>query len=632
LAIFVWTKIVPFKKKAMRKIFTTLLLLVILSRIGFAQFNEDFKKKYSAAEAFFAVGNYSDALQNYLKLNELAPNNPNLSYKIGVCLVNMAGRRAEAIPYFMIAKRFISKKYKGNYKEKRAPDKTLYWAGKAYLSDYKIDMAISSFTKYKEFLKKDSTKIKMVDLLLSNCNNAKYLMKTPINIKLENLGASVNSAYSDYSPVISRDMRTLIFTSRREGTTGDNKTISGKFFEDIYIVRQNPSSQAWENLQKISPNINTEGHEASDYLSNDNKELYIYKADEGNGDLFISKFVNDEWQKPEEIKGDVNTDSVENHACLSPDEKKMFFVSNRKGGFGGKDIYMATKDEKGEWGNVVNLGNVINTPYDDDVPYVIGNSQGYLTLYFSSQGHESMGGFDIFTSTSSGDNVWTPPQNLGYPINTTDDDAFFIPTLDKRHAYYVTALKDGYGDQDLYYLTMLDVPEEKLDLTTIIPSTNIDTSNANKKITNPVTDNNNNNGNNTNTTNNGNNANNTTNVTTNNNNSNNNQGNNTNTNNNVTNNQNQTTNSNAEIYYTVQVGAGDIHRVYFEKVLDVKVITNCKDGMKRYISGKYDTKEEAFTQRQRLIFLGYTDAFVRTITKDGKLDLSAETGIIKPEK
>jgi|GEM_PF-1865652 len=599
----------------MKKYLLVIFVLMLSTYFAYAQ-SEDYKKNYASAEAMLANKNYSGALAVFKQLDSLNPKNANLSYKIGVCLVNTAGRKNEAIPYFSIAKRYISKKYKGGYQEKKAPHSTFYYAGKAYLIDHQFEMAMTSFNKYKEYLLKTDSLIKKdVDRQITYCLNAKKLRQNPINIKIENLGSNINSSYADYAPVLSRDKKTLFFTSRREGTTGNAIGSNGKYYEDIYITQLNSTNNTWDNPQKISANINTESHEASDYLSNSSNELYIYKSEVGNGDIFISKKVNNEWQIPVPLNNEINTDSIETHACMSPDEKRLFFVSNRMGGFGGKDIYVATKSNTGEWVNATNLGSSINTLYDDDIPYVSEITPGYLTLYFASQGHESMGGFDIFTSVSSGDNNWTSPQNIGYPINTTDDDAFLVPALDKRHAFYVAALKDGYGDQDIYYLTFLDVPEETL---TVIADTAQIVKKDSSKIVKTVTDTIAKNTNPNNLTNNTNNSNNT-----NNNNSNNNT-------NNVNSNNNQ--NEVAEIFYTVQVGAGEIKRAYFEKVLDVRALNHCKDGMVRFISGKYKTKEEAFIQRQRLMFLGYEDAFVRTITKNDVLDLNAETGIIKPEK
>ena len=208
----------------------------------------------------------------------------------------------------------------------------------------------------------------------------------------------------------------------------------------------------WLPPMKIGSNINTPGHEAAISLSYDGLQLFIYKDDDDDGNIYVSNFIDYQWTTPVKLNSNINTKYWETHASLSPDGNTLYFTSNRPGGFGGRDIYKSNKNSKGDWGPAINLGPTINTPYDEESPFIMSDGK---TLYFSSEGHESMGGFDIFVSTVSADGFWSTPINVGYPINTTENDVFFVPTSDKKHAYYSSANDQGFGDQDIYMITIV---------------------------------------------------------------------------------------------------------------------------------------------------------------------------------
>lgn len=420
---------------------------------GFSQVSENFKNKFIIADAYVNEGNFQDALPVFLYLDSVSPNNLNVNFNIGVCYVNSMRDKSKAIPYLEKAITDVSLDYVGLYSETTAPIFAFYYLGRAYMIDYKLDEALQYFDKFKYYLTEtDVDLMKDVNRQIEMCYNAKKLIANPVEIKIDNLGEAINSKYPDYSPVVSIDESTLIFTSRREGTTGGKKDEEGKYFEDIYITAPNADNKNWTNFSKIGSNINTEGHEASISVSADGKQLFIYKDDNGDGNIYMSDYKNDEWSKPEKLGLEINSKAWETHASLSADGNTLYFVSNREGGFGGRDIYMSEKLANGKWSKAINLGSKINTAYDEESPFILPDG---VTLYFSSKGHESMGGFDIFTSTLSEDGFWSSPENIGYPINTTDEDVFYVPTKDEKHAYYSSAKLDGYGDLDLYKLTIV---------------------------------------------------------------------------------------------------------------------------------------------------------------------------------
>ncbi len=239
----------------------------------------------------------------------------------------------------------------------------------------------------------------------------------------------------------------LIFTSRREGSTGiGNVDRDLMFFEDIYISYFRDGK--WQPAQNMGIKINTEFHDASIGLSADGKELYLYK-DENGGDIYVSRMNEDStWTTPEPLSENINSRFSENSVCISPDGNTLFFTSDRPGGKGGIDIYYSEKDKKGRWGKPVNMGAPVNTSSDDDGPFIDYDSK---TLYFSSRAHAGMGGFDIFVSEfDSTSKKWSEPVNIGYPINTPDDDIYFVKSGDSKYGYYASVKDGGIGEKDIY--------------------------------------------------------------------------------------------------------------------------------------------------------------------------------------
>jgi outer membrane protein OmpA-like peptidoglycan-associated protein/tetratricopeptide (TPR) repeat protein len=437
----------------MKKSIFILFFLLIIGYSGYSQVSEAFRTKYNLAENYISDGNFQDALPIFLYLDTLTPQNPNICFNIGVCYVNSMFEKTKAILYLERAIENVSIGYVGYADDITAPIFAFYYLGRAYMIAYKLNDALANFDKFKYYLTEtDVDLLKDVNRQIEMCYNAKKLIANPVNIKIDNLGEPINSEYPDYSPVLSADEQTIIFTSRREGSTCGKKDTDGKYFEDIYTAIHNEYEKKWTNFRKIGTNINSCKHEASISLSFDGKELFIYKDDNGDGNIYVSTFKDDEWSSPGKLSSEINSKSWETHACLTADGNTLYFTSNREGGFGGRDIYSCEKLASGKWSQPVNLGPKINTEYDEESPFILRDG---ATMYFSSKGHESMGGFDVFTSTLSEDGYWSAPENIGYPINTTDDDVFYVPTQDEMHAYYSSAKEGGFGDLDIYKLSII---------------------------------------------------------------------------------------------------------------------------------------------------------------------------------
>jgi len=432
-----------------RAIYIIVLMLFLIFDHSFAQ-KRDFKVKYDSARTFFLDKNYQQALQIYLKLDSLSPDNENIKYHIGVCYIHMPSEKFKAITFLEKASDSTSLNYRDKFRENKAPVFSYYFLGKAYMINYELDKAIAATEKYKTFLgeqiKSDKINIQDADRQIEMCKVAKEMIKYPVPARVENLGRNINTEFPEYAPVVNHEGNTLIFTSRRNANIGELTENNGYYFEDIYISKQD-SMGAWSKAENMGPLINTKGHEASISLSPDNKKLFIYKDKRGNGNIYISTLDSGVWSKPKKLPAPINTSAWETHATLSADSNILYFTSDRKGGFGGTDIYKSTKDAKGKWGKPINLGSSINTEFNEDGPFILSDN----TLYFCSEGHKTMGGYDIFYSKLGSNGNWSSPENLGYPINTPDDDLFYTP-VDSLTAYIASVRNEGLGNLDIYKL------------------------------------------------------------------------------------------------------------------------------------------------------------------------------------
>lgn len=432
------------------KHFLSFALLTLLSVGCVAQpyGDSDFKKKFNKADAFVYDGAYMEALPLLEDLYAYDTSNANLNYLLGVCYLMGKKDHKLAIRRLESATRDVSLEHsEANWKERKAPGKAYYYLGRAYHFKNKFDRAVTNYYNYRSFIEMDDVATyNQVRQQIQYAENAQELIKNPVGVKVTNLGPEINTKYPEYAPVVSADGRVLIFTSRREGGTGDGKDQDGLYFEDIYVCKKQPNGK-WGKPQSIGSNINSTGHEAAIGLSPDGQLLFIYK----NDDIFQSTRTESGWSDLKPLGSDINSSSWETHASTTATGDLLVFTSNRAdGGYGGRDLWYCKRLPNGEWGLAINMGSVINTDFEEDSPFISADGK---TLIFSSQGHTSMGGFDIFRSEFV-DGAWTSPENIGYPINTAEDDVFFVLTPDGRHAYYSSRMDGGYGDTDLYKLKL----------------------------------------------------------------------------------------------------------------------------------------------------------------------------------
>ena len=288
--------------------------------------------------------------------------------------------------------------------------------------------------------------------------NAKELVKHPIDVKVRNLGAMVNSEAHDYCPLVTADGSTLYFTSRRQGTTGNLKDPTGQYFEDIYKATR--VDDLWGAATNVGAPLNTRVHDATVGISPDGSSMIVYRTqrDLVSGDLFEARVHAQQWQMPELMTPMINSPSHEPSASIAPGGDEIYFTSDRPGGFGGRDLYRIRRLPNGEWSLPLNLGSKVNTAKDEDAPFI--HSDG-LTLFFSSNGHNTMGGYDIFKTTlvDADMNGWSLPENMGYPLNTVNDDIYFCLSADGFTGYFSSERPGGLGMQDIY---QVDFPGSQL--------------------------------------------------------------------------------------------------------------------------------------------------------------------------
>jgi outer membrane protein OmpA-like peptidoglycan-associated protein len=385
-------------------------------------------------------GDKALALDLYLKALAKDPENQEINYEVGKIYLETI-YRYKSLPY-------LEKVYAKNPAYDKEINKYL---GISYQYNHLFDKAIEQYTLCKTKLSKDDPFLKEVERKIFESKNGKEFVANPVKATIENLGPVINTSFAEYGPIVSAAENELIFTSRREGSTGGDLDEDGEFFEDIYISTS--TNGKWSKPRKIGEEINTPSHDASVGLSPDGRTLFIYKS-EGNGDIFSCRMKRDSsWGEPVMLGTNVNTKKYyENAAAISPDGKVFFFSSTKPGGLGNLDIYMCIRDANNNWGEAINLGNKINTEYDEEGPVLDLDGR---TLYFSSVGHKCMGGFDIFkTVYDPQTKEWSKPENLGYPINSADDDIYFTLSGDGRHAYYASVKEGGFGEKDIYRITM----------------------------------------------------------------------------------------------------------------------------------------------------------------------------------
>jgi outer membrane protein OmpA-like peptidoglycan-associated protein len=432
-----------------------------VKRNEFKRGDDGFKEAWKHVEkgdGFYTGGGifYKNALEEYLLAINYNDSNPQLNYKAGVSalLSDKKELAADLLMKALSAKNDIT-------------NDILLLTGRAFQYAGRYDEAIEKLKAYIDspVKKKDDEKAR-AEKYVAECTSAISLTLDTLNAVITNLGPNVNSPADDYSEVISSDGNTIYFASRRETKKSSDAYYDSKFDENIFVSHKNGDS--WEPSVSAGKNLTTKYCEAPLYLNNSNDNLYIYEGYENLGDIKMSVSKEGKWGLPRLIPFKINTSGRETSFTFSPLGDEIWYVSdNGKENLGGKDIYYIKKAADGKWSKEVNAGPAINTAYDEEsVRFSLSGD----TLYFSSKGHNTIGGFDIFFSVKNSIGVWSASKNFGYPVNTPFDEIFFYPSsAGGKKFWFVSNRSGGSGYTDIYSGALLVTQKDSAFTESFVP-------------------------------------------------------------------------------------------------------------------------------------------------------------------
>ncbi|TFH49499.1 MAG: hypothetical protein E4G92_01780 [Bacteroidia bacterium] len=548
-----------------RRGITIIVALLTALPLG-AQKKSELKAIWLEAESHYLYGEFELANPLYLILNNLFPGNANIKYKIGNCYLNIFDEKQKSITFLEEAVKNASYDSKSNLlKETRAPLDAYFSLGNSYRIANKLDSALMTYQMFRNLLSGtgEMANQDFIDQQIQACNIAIEKMKSPILVNIDPLKEYINQGSVNEMPAVSFDEQVMAYTERRGLENA------------VFITRKEGDS--WGTPVDITAEAEMGTDCYSTSLNSDGTELYLFKNDNYDGNIYVTTFVDGRWSPIKKLNKNINTKFYESHASISPDGNRLYFTSNREESLGELDIWVSEKDAWGEWGVPANLGNTVNTPFNEETPAITKDGK---TLIFSSEGHGSMGGYDIFI-TSLGTGGWGKPENIGYPLSTTDDDLGFHPVDNGAYGFY--SVLTGYKKKEIALVTF-DTPLPALvadttaakdtiklnfDLNTLPYITITDSSSLIRDlIMRDVLD---------------------------------------------------TDEADANVlYFTVQVMAlyNPVDPAFFEHAT-IRVFYNSFDRFFRYTTGQFATKEEAYAEKERLLRIGYpTDIFVKKVYRE----------------
>ncbi|RZK41423.1 MAG: hypothetical protein EOO57_01750, partial [Hymenobacter sp.] len=424
--------------------------LALTAAVATSAHAQSARKNLQTANKLYNQENYRASIPYYEKVLAADPNNAQALFKAGVAYLSFDKEKASD---------YI---YKSQKLKPKVSKDVEYWLGRVDHLNYNFDEAITHYQNYNATLKKkNDTRREEVAQLIQHSKNAKVLFNSPKDIFVKNLGPTVNTQYAEHSPVISSDDKVLIFTTRANPADvpglqnrAGKKDIAadGEYFEGIVEARRIDADN-WEKPRSLGTQLNSRGHDASNQLFDNDSKLLMYRDDE-DGDVFVSSKSQDgNWGQPVKLNSNINSKQREGDAYITPDGMTLYFSTAHYSEDGNLDLYYSKRTAGGDWGPAKSLGGGINTKEDDDSPYL---SRDGKTLYFASRGHNTMGGYDIFKSSwDTIGNKWGRPENMGYPINTPDDDSYYRLAPDGTYAYLSSYRIGGYGEKDIYTINYI---------------------------------------------------------------------------------------------------------------------------------------------------------------------------------
>ena len=428
-----------------RRLSVCLFLAVSIAASG--QYTKEFKRIFFDADFLYQTGFYDDAFNRYKNLLTLDPGNSNILFRCGACCLNIPGSEEQAITYLSEAVEGVTPDYKDkSHKESGSPVLAYYMLGRAYHLHNDFDKARENYQLYiDQGIEEDPLQIDYAALQIEACSRAeKQLTGAPSFEFQDVLDHFDDDLPSCNNPVVSGDGNILIFLV--------------DYPDDKKIMMTRKEGKLWTRPRVINSEIGMVGETVPASLSYDGNDLYLVHQYYSHSDVYISHFDGNRWTQAEALNHQINGRTDETHASISKDGNTLYFTSDRRGGVGSFDIYVTERDEGGEWGPARNLGEVINTAYEEHTPFISSNDS---ILFFSSQGHGSIGGIDVYYSEIQEDGSWGEPINLGSPVNTTGENIFFNPGWDELDGFYAVRRQDDPTSNTINMVIELE-PEERL--------------------------------------------------------------------------------------------------------------------------------------------------------------------------
>lgn len=424
-----------------KMLFFFLAVFILNPYYGYSQKSNGVVEDFNEGQYFFNRKDYADAVLFYMKLLEKDSMHANYNFKVGQCYLNIRGKEHLAVKYFERASANVVPKKKYNNNDplmKSAPLHTFFYLGNAYRMNNQLNEALTVYFKFIDapyFW--NNYNLKVVEREIKSCERAKIIQDSPLEYIKINLGENINSLYNDINPVVSGDGRSMVFTRQL------------KFYNAIYYSTAGPDG--WAKAVNINPQVLSDGDFYPTGLSFNGNQLLLIKQGAEENDIYISQLVKGVWTAAQKLPGPINSNSDESFASFGPDDKIIFLSSNRKKSRGGYDIFVSMLSSDGKWCKPKNLGKTINTSFDEKNPMFSSLSN---SLFFSSNSHYNMGGYDIFYSKLE-DEKWQIPINIGFPINDTRDNLWFCPSSQYREGFYVFPGTDSSSQDDIYHVKII---------------------------------------------------------------------------------------------------------------------------------------------------------------------------------
>ena len=427
----------------MRYLLLTITIIFILLNNLYSQIEEDLEECYKEGEYFFNRGDYEEAIYYYLILVKNYPDNSNFNFKTGECYLQIPGKEENSIPFLEKAIINITEKNKykrKSFEESRAPLHAYFYLGNAYRINNQLDKALEAYNTFinSPYFYNNYNQV-IVENEIKSCERAKIIQDSPTLYNKIPLNKHINTSATEINPVVSGDEKSLVFIRKM------------KFYDAILYSKFDENE--WSEPININPQIISDGDFYPVSLSFDGKELYLVRRTSSGKDIYTSRLINGTWSEAEKLSAKINSSSDETHACISEDGKSLYFTSDRRKGTGGLDIYVSEKNKNNQWSKSKNMGKVLNTKFDEDTPFITGNDK---RLFFSSKGHYNMGGFDIFYSDKNA-RKWSVPVNIGFPINSTGDNLFFVPLKGGSIGYISKYNDEDKENKEIYRFEILSI-------------------------------------------------------------------------------------------------------------------------------------------------------------------------------